>query len=137
MCGVSSSALIFTCYLLVRCEAFIVTERNIFAFFQHSSKMRCMQFLWPTEGGSPFCLCSTTWWATMAVSASEKVLWGWCVVQWEVRVCVCVCCHQRNFFLFQCCSYLSHCTCFTLGGAFLVFLVQSAWMKYDVWTAVF
>ena len=27
----------------------------------------------------------------MAVSASEKVLWGWCVVQWEVRVCVCVC----------------------------------------------
>ena len=49
-----------------------------------------MQLLWPTEGGSPFCLCSTTWWATMAVSASEKVLWGWCVVQWEVRVCVCV-----------------------------------------------
>ena len=46
------------------------------------------------NGGSPFCLCSTTWWATIAVSGSEKVL---CVLvccsvgSACVLVCVCVC----------------------------------------------
>ena len=52
------------------------------------------------NGGSDFCLCSTTWWATMAVSGSEKVLCALvccsavsaCVrVRVCMRVCVCVC----------------------------------------------
>ena len=82
------------------------------------------------NGESPFCLSFTAWWATMAVSGSEKVLCALvrCSVG-SVCVCVCVClfvcmrvcCHQMNFFVFQCNSYLSHCTCFTLGVRSLFF----------------
>ena len=82
-----------------------------------------MYAMFVVNEGSPFCLCSTTWWATMAVSGSEKVLCALvCCSVGSACVCVClfvcmrVCCHQMNFFVFQCNSDLSHCTCFTLGG---------------------
>ena len=109
--------------------------------------MQCMQCLWSTEEAISACvpLLGGPRWLS---AAQRKYYVRWCVVQWEVCVCVCVrvcmsvcvyaCMLSSNEFL--CISmqqllvplHLLH-----SRGAFLVFPVESAWMKYDVWTAVF
>ena len=39
-------------------KAFSVTERQIFAFFQHSRHCNAMYAMSAVNGGKPFCLCS-------------------------------------------------------------------------------
>ena len=70
----------------------------------------------------------------------------WCVVQWEVCVCVRVC---MSVCVYACMLSSNEFLCISMQqllvplhllhsrGAFLVFPVESAWMRYDVWSAVF